>query len=278
MNTNSLQTAEQWKEKGINYVIEHGGGIVGAIFILVVGVFVAKWAANMVLRALEKKNFEPPLLMLISRIVRIVVMAFALFVALGTCGVNLLPLIAGIGAVGVGIGLAMQGVLSNIVAGLSIIFTKPFRIGEYIDILGEEGQVAQIELFSTTLTHPDRSRIVIPNRKIVGEILHNYGVIRQLTVEVRVAYGTDLSKVHGAVREVLSANPRVLKDPAPIVGVSTLADSSIVIAISPWTSVPDYLPARAELNQAIAEKFRSLQIPIPFPQSEIRFLNKIEAA
>jgi small conductance mechanosensitive channel len=273
MNTNSLQTAIQWKEKGINYLIEHGGAILSGIIIFVIGIFVASWTAKMVLRSLEKKKLEPPLQMLIGRVVRLIVMALATLVALQTCGVDLLPLIAGMGVVGVGIGLAMQGVLGNVVAGLSIIFTKPFRVGEYIDILGEEGVVAQIELFTTTLTHADRSRVVIPNRKIVGEILHNYGTIRQLDVKVGVGYGMDLNKVQAVVREILAANPRVLKDPAPAVGISMLADSSVVVAVKPWTTVADFGPAGAEINQAIVEKFRVSKIEIPFPQTEVRLLN-----
>ncbi len=113
--------------------------------------------------------------------------------ALQNLGVELLPLIAGLGVAGAGIALATQGVLGNVVAGLSIIFSKPFRVGEYIAIAGVEGTVETISLFSTTLAHVDRSRVIVPNRKIVGEILHNYGRIRQLDVSVGVAYDTDIN-------------------------------------------------------------------------------------
>jgi small conductance mechanosensitive channel len=276
--TNSIETAIYWKEKAVNYLFEHGGAIVAAIFILIAGAFIASWAAKIVLRSLGRKHLEPPLQMLISRVVRLIVMILATLVALQTCGVDLLPLIAGMGVVGVGIGLAMQGVLGNLMAGLTIIFTKPFRIGEYIDLLGEEGVVTQIELFVTTLSHPDRSRVIIPNRKIVGEVLHNYGTIRQLNLEVGVAYSTDLAKAQAAVREVLAENPRVLKDPVPYVGVTMLSDSSIVISVKPWTNVTDFGMARIELNQAIVEKFRIKEVSIPFPQREIRVLNQPSAA
>jgi small conductance mechanosensitive channel len=163
--------------------------------------------------------------------------------------------------------------LSNLVAGLTIIFTKPFRVGEYVAMLNVQGQVTTVELFSTTLVHPDLSRVVIPNRKIVGEILHNYGHIRQLDLSVGVAYGTDLNNALAIVRAVLAQNPRVLKDPEPAVGVALLADSSISLAIKPWTKVDDFLPASAEINQAIAESFRAGKIEIPFPQREVRLLN-----
>jgi len=112
---------------------------------------------------------------LIVRVVRMVVLLFAVVVALDKFGFQIAPLVAGIGVAGLGIGFALQGVLGNMVAGLTIIFTKPFRVGEYIEIVGVHGDVAAIELFSTTLVHTDRSRIIVPNRKIVGEILHNFG-------------------------------------------------------------------------------------------------------
>lgn len=278
MNNNSLQTAAQWKDKAIVYAIERGGTIFSAIVIFIVGIFIAIWVARIVLRALEKKRLEPPVRMLIGRIIRLLIILLAAVIAVGTCGANVGPIIAGIGVVGVGIGLAMQGVLSNIVAGLSIIFTKPFRVGEYIELLGETGQVMQIELFSTTLIHADRSHVVIPNRKIVGEILHNYGNTRQLTLKVGVSYGTDLNKVQAVLREVLSANPKVLKEFAPVIGISTLADSSIVVSVQPWTTLADFGSAQAELNQAIIEKFRAHRIEIPFPQHEVRLLNQTDAA
>src|SRR5438093_9240740 len=119
------------------------------------------------------------------------------------------PLVASIGVAGVGIGLAMQGVLSNMVCGLAIIFLKPFRVGEYIELLGVHGQVTAIELFSTTLAHPDRSRVVIPNRKIVGEVLHNYGTIRQLDLSVGVAYQTNIKEALATLCELVAQNPRV---------------------------------------------------------------------
>jgi small conductance mechanosensitive channel len=170
------------------------------------------------------------------------------------------------------VGLAMQGVLSNLVAGLTIIFVKKFRVGEYIEINGVHGQVDNIELFSTTLIHPDLSRIIIPNRKIVGEIIHNYGKIRQLDLSVGVAYDTNLNQALEVIRGILARNVRVLKDPAPVLGTATLADSSIVLAIKPWVTLGDFGPAQAEINQEVVEKLKTAGISIPFPQREIRVL------
>ena len=188
-------------------------------------------------------------------------------------GFELMPLIAGLGVAGAGIAFAMQGVLGNLFAGLTIIFTKPFRVGEYVSMIGVEGRVESIELFTTNLSHADLSKVVVPNRKIVGEILHNYGQIRQLDVVVGVAYSTDLNTALAAMNDVLNQNPRVLKEPAPVVRVSMLADSSINIAVKPWVTVTDYGVAVGEVTKGIVEEFRKRNISIPFPQREVRMLN-----
>jgi small conductance mechanosensitive channel len=261
------------RKEVLKFLTDYGFKIVGAVIILTLGGLAARWIGKVTDDWLTKKHVEPPIRTLAVRVLRLLVFALAAVLALDKFGVQTAPLIAGIGVAGVGIGLALQGVLSNLVAGLLIIFTKPFRVGEYIQLLGVEGQVTTVALFSTTLLHADRSRVVIPNRKIVGEILHNYGTIRQLSLSVGVSYDTNINEALSVVREVLAQNPRVLKDPAPGVGVTSLADSSVNIAIMPWVAVTDYGPAGGELNKAILEEFRAKGIGIPFPQREIRVLN-----
>jgi small conductance mechanosensitive channel len=145
-------------------------------------------------------------------------------------------------------------------------------VGEYIELLGTHGNVVAIELFSTTLAHPDRSRVVIPNRKIVGEILHNYGTIRQLRLTVGIAYNGDVDRVLAIIRDVLAKNAYVLKDPAPGVGISALADSAITVAIQPWVAAANYGAAQAEIYQAVVARFRKDRIEIPFPQREVHLL------
>jgi small conductance mechanosensitive channel len=267
-----VETINQVKATVIDLAIKFGPKVFVAIVIIIVGYVVGRQVGRIMAGGLRKFDMEPPVRDLLVRIVCILVLGVFLIMALQNLGVELLPLIAGLGVAGAGIALAMQGVLSNVVAGLTIIFTKPFRVGEYISIVGVEGGVDTIGLFKTTLNHPDMSRVVIPNRKIVGEILHNYGNIRQLDLSVGVAYDTDLNQAIATIQEILQANPRVLKTPAPGIGVSVLADSSISIAVKPWTSVQDFGPAGGEINKAIIEVFRGRNIVIPFPQREVRML------
>jgi small conductance mechanosensitive channel len=273
--TNQLAALDQAKSKLIDLSIEFGPKVLVAVLILVVGFFAGRWIGGVFEKWFEKMKLEPPVRQLLVRIIRILVLGVFLFMALDNLGVKLLPLIAGLGVAGAGVALAMQGVLGNLVAGLTIIFTKPFRVGEYVSMLSVEGRVENIDIFTTKLSHTDLSIIVVPNRKIVGEILHNFGTIRQLDLSVGVAYATDLNRAIAAINEVLKANPRVLKEPVSVVGVTQLADSSINIAVKPWVKVPDYVPAAAEINQAIVEKFRTEKIEIPFPQREIRLLGAV---
>lgn len=136
-------------------------------------------------------------------------------------------------------------------------------------------EVQAIDLFFTKLQHMDQSRVVVPNRMIIGEILHNYGKIRQLDLTVGVAYASDLTEALSTVRTIVKANSRVLQDPEPVIGISMLDNSSINISVKPWVNVPDYVPAQAELYQENVEQFRAHDVKIPFPQREIRMLNAV---
>lgn len=261
-------------DKIILYFVEHGFQILTAIAIFGVGLLFTRWVGNLVQKWLKSKSFDEPVSVLIVRIIKLVLIVFIGIMALGQMGVQITPLIAGIGVVGVGASFAMQGLLGNLVAGLTIIFTKPFTIGEYIELLGVYGQVTEIELFSTKLLHADNSNVIIPNRKIVGEILHNYGKIRQLDLSVGISYSTDQTLALSIVNTILLNNTHVLKEPTPVVGITALEESYMLLAIKPWVSVEDFVTAKAEIYQAVLESFKEKQIEIPSPRREVRLLNQ----
>lgn len=248
--------------------------LLGGIVILIVGIVISRSIAKIMNRALERRLLDPPVRMLLINVARWSILGIALVIALDTCGFQMGALITGIGVAGLGVGIAMQGLLSNIIAGLTIIFTKPFRVGDYIAILNCNGVVGSIELTTTILLKADTSRIVIPNHKIIGEILQNHGVIRQLNLTVGVGYSTDLNRAQALIREILTSNKRVLKEPAPGVVVSNFGDSAINISVLPFARLEDMGAAQTELNQAIIERFRAANIEIPYPQREIRVLNE----
>ena len=269
---NQLQALDQVRAAILDMGVRFGPKLLVAIVILVAGYLVGRWVGRLVERLLVRFGFEPLVRSLLVRIGEALVVGLFAIMALQNLGVELLPLIAGLGVAGAGVALAMQGVLGNLAAGLTIIFTKPFHIGDYISIAKEEGEVLEISLFSTTLGHADRSKVVIPNRKIVGEILHNCGRIRQLDLVVGVSYATDIDLALSAIGEILRANPRVLQDLTPGLGVSRLDNCSVKLSVNPWVKVPDYAAAIGEINKAILETFRARNIDMPFPQLEVRML------
>jgi small conductance mechanosensitive channel len=269
---NQLDPLVHAKDTLFDLAVRFGPKLVVAILILTLGFFVAGWIARASDRGLRRLDLEPPVRQLLTRVARVLVVGLFAILALQNLGVELLPLIAGLGVAGAGVALATQGVLGNMVAGLTIIFTKPYRVGEYIAIVGVEGQVEAISLFNTALTHPDRSRIIVPNRKVVGEILHNYGSIRQSEIRVGIAYESNLPLALGAIRDLVRANPRVLPEPTPVIQVVTLADSAVQIAIKPWVAVADYGAIAGELNLSLVEELRQRGIGIPYPQREVRLI------
>jgi small conductance mechanosensitive channel len=262
----------------VDLAIRYGFQVLGAVVILVVGALVGRWLGRLTDRRLEARAMEPPLRVLIVRVVYLLVMLFAIVAALDKFGFQIAPLVAGIGVAGLGVGIALQGVLGNVVAGLSIIFTKPFRVGEYIEIAGVKGDVDTIALFSTTLMHADRSRVIIPNRKIVGEILHNFGKMRQLHLTVTVPLGSDVGTALAAATDVVTRNERVLKDPAPMVGIAQITDTGVRIGVGPWVRVSDVGPAEGELNRSLVEQFQGKGLRLGLGPAAVHLVNGAPAA
>lgn len=268
----SFQSLDQIRASALDMAVRFGPKLVVAILIMGAGYMVGRWLGGVLERLLVRLNLEPPVRSLLVRIAQVCVLAIFAIMALQNLGIELLPLIAGLGVAGAGVALAMQGILGNIVAGLSIIFTRPFHVGDYISIAKEEGEVLDISLFTTTLGHTDLSRVVIPNRKIVGEILHNYGQIRRPDIMVGISYRADVDAALNLIADILRSNNRILKDPAPSVGISRLSESSITIGIGPWVKVPDYDAAISEINKAILELFAARNITLAVPRYEVRML------
>jgi small conductance mechanosensitive channel len=260
------------KELTVELLLRYGFQVLGALAILAVGFVAAKWLGGLADQRFQKQHMEPPMRHLFVRVIKILIVVMAGVVALDKFGFSIAPLVAGIGVAGIGVGFAMQGVLGNLMAGLTIIFTKPFRVGEYIEIGQERGDVSMITLSSTILTHPDHSRVIIPNRKIVGEILHNFGTMRQLHLAVHVPHHADLNQALEACRQIVDANIRVLKDPTPSLGISAVEAGGIKLTVEPWVRVVDVVPAEAEIYQGLVEAFRARRIGVPVSAHEVRLL------
>jgi len=262
----------------VDLAVRYGFQVLGAAVILVAGVVLGRWVGALLGAQLTRHQLEPPMKLLIVRVARVVVLLFALVVAIDKLGFQIAPLVAGIGVAGLGIGIALQGVLGNMVAGLNIILTKPFRVGEHIAVAGVHGDVVEIGLTATILMHADHSRLIIPNRKIVGEILHNFSTTRQLNLSVSVAHPGDVVSLLRGVRDVVATNTRVLKDPSPVVAIAQVTDGGVKLAVQPWVRVPDVGVADGELYEALLEHLRARGLTAPAAtQHEVRMVNGASA-
>jgi small conductance mechanosensitive channel len=260
------------KDLAMDLLVRYGFQVLAALAILAVGFLVARWLGGVADKRFQKQRMEPPMRILMVRVIKILVLIMAGVVAIDKFGFSIAPLVAGIGVAGLGVGFALQGVLGNLMAGLTIIFTKPFRVGEHIEIAGVRGDVQSIELSTTTLIQGDFSHVIVPNRKIVGEILHNFGTIRMLTLTIRVPHTVDLKAAMAAATEVVTRSARVLKDPAPSVGIASVDDAGIKLAAWAWVKVVDVVPSEPELYGELVEAFRARGIGTPATAHDIRML------
>jgi small conductance mechanosensitive channel len=264
--------------KASNYLADHSRQFIAGTIVVVIGIVASSWIARALSWLLERRNLDPPERLLIIMVARLLLLGLTVMAALDVCGFKLGAVIAGVGVLSVGVGFAMQGLLGNIIAGATLIFTKPFRVGEYIEILGVQGLVSHMDILSTTLMHTDQSKVVIPNHKIMGEILHNIGSTRQIRLSIGVGYRTDLPRARELILQVLGASPRVVPTPKPMVGVEALRESAIALFVRFWVKVGDYELAEAELYEAIVECFRRHQVEIPYPRHEIHLIQPSTAS
>jgi small conductance mechanosensitive channel len=253
-------------------VAAYGLKVLGAIATLVIGVWFARWLARIAGKVLDKRNVEPTLTKFAISLVKITLITFVIVSAIGQVGVATTSFVAIIGAAGLAIGFALQGSLSNFASGVMlIIIFKPVKVGDYIEGGGAAGSVEVIGIFVTTLVTPDNKVIYIPNSGLTGSNITNYSAkdTRRVDMVFGVGYSDDIDKAKSAIQAVLGADSRILKDPAPQIVVSELADSSVNFNVRPWVNSTDYWGVYWDITEQIKKKFDDQNISIPFPQRDI---------
>ncbi len=253
----------------------YGLNVLGALVILIVGFVVAGRVAAFMQRALGKmNNIDVTLSRFLSSLVRYVIIAVTVIAVLGRFGVETASLIAVVGAAGLAIGLALQGTLSNIAAGVMLLIFRPFKIGDFVEISGEAGTVQGITLFVTEMSTGDNVHIIIPNAQIWGAAVKNYSfhATRRIDLAIGVGYDDDLNKARETIVETIISDQRSLKDPAPLVAVSELGDSSVNFVVRIWCASGDYWPLRFDLLKAVKERLDQEGLSIPYPQHDIHLI------
>ena len=269
-----IEALEQYMDLIIEFSVKYGFQVLAAIIIVIVGFIVARWTSNLIVRACESRNLDITLTRFLGSVVKIVVLAFVILIALGKFGITLAPFIAAIGAVIFGSTLAFQGALSNFAAGLNIIVTRPFVVGNTISVQGVHGVVEEVGLGATKLSTEDGEQITIPNKHIVGEILINSYANKVVEMTVGISYGDDSQKAIETIQTALEKIPEIVAEPAPQIGIQEFADSSVNIGMRYWVPTKQYFQTLYKANLTVYTALDKAGITIPFPQRDIHMMSE----
>lgn len=258
-------------------VVEHGLSVVGAVLILIAGYIVANWAAKKVrAKAGQSKTIDDTLVPILSQTTKIFIIIVTLLAVLGQFGVETTSIVAVLGASALAVGLALQGTLSNVAAGVMLLILRPFKIGDVVSVGGTMGVVDSIGLFTTEMHSFDNIGISMPNSKVWGAEIQNLNRFetRRVDMEFGIGYGDDMDKAIKIIKDILDEDDRVLKEPEPLIVISNLGDSSVGIRVRPWTESSNVWPLRYDITKKVKERFDANDISIPFPQRDVHLFKE----
>ncbi|MEA3488771.1 MAG: mechanosensitive ion channel [Candidatus Omnitrophota bacterium] len=253
----------------VEFCVKYSFQALGGIIVVILGWVAAKFIARFFEALFLKKNVDVTVIKFLVSIIKIIIVAFAMLIALGKFGITIAPFIAGISVIGFGASFAVQGPLSNYAAGTTLIFTKPFKVGDIVEVSDVTGEVTDMTLARTEMKTLDGTVIFIPNKQIIGEVIHNYSAFKKLDITVGISYESDVDKAIKIIKEIIASENRLTKQPEPKIGISEFADSSINIYARLWCKQNDYYDLLFSINRDILGEFNKNYIVIPFPQRDV---------
>lgn len=273
-----MSDAQQIVDQVVSLITTYGLDVIGAIIILIVGWIVSGWVYRAVEKGLGKiEKFDVTLRGFFASFAKYLVLIFTGLAVLSQFGIQTASLIAVLGAAGLAIGLALQGTLSNVAAGVMLLLFRPFKVGDYVEAGGHAGTIKAISLFVTEMATPDNVQILIPNSAVWGSSVSNYSFHPQRRVDflIGIGYGDDIGKAMTAIRAVIDADNRTLNDPEPMVVVGELGDSSVNLIVRVWCNAGDYWGVKFDMTKAIKERLDADGIEIPFPQRVVHMAQAV---
>jgi small conductance mechanosensitive channel len=249
----------------------YGLRVLTAVVILVLGRWIAKSLTAFLRRIMNRSGVDETLVSFIANLSYVALLAIVVIAALNQLGIQTASLIAILGAAGLAIGLALQGSLSNLAAGVMMVIFRPFKVGDYIEGGGSAGTVEEIQIFTTQLKSPDNKTIIIPNSTMMSDVIVNYSTkeTRRVDMVFGIGYEDDIDRAREIIIEILESDDRVHKEPAPLVAVSELADSSVNFTVRVWTASGEYWGVFFDTTEAVKKRFDDAGISIPFPQQDV---------
>jgi len=269
-----MRTSQEIIAIVMEFFVKYSLNLLGSTIVLCAGWIVAKFIGAFVRGLLIRRHADVTITKFLVGILKALILTCALLVALGNFGITIFPFIAGLSVLGFGTSFALQGPLSNYAAGATLVFTKPFRVGDIVEVGEWVGEVEDMTLARTMIKTVDGTRVVIPNKKIIGEVLHNYSEFKKLDIKVGVSYGTDMDKAVALVKKIISDDRRVTQRPQPKVGISELGESGVVIYARIWCKQSDYWDLMFDVNKSIYDTFKKNSVTIPFPQRDVHLYNE----
>jgi small conductance mechanosensitive channel len=269
-----IKTAQKIVNIIIDFFANYSFQVIGAILILVIGFLVARSVTSFLVKLFERKNLDVTLSKFTAAAVKGIIIGFAIIIALGKFGITIAPFIAALAAMAFGASFAIQGPLANYGAGLVIILTRPFVVGNTITVSGVSGIVEEVNLGATILKDEDGVKITIPNKHIVGEILHNSEEKRIVEEIVGISYDSNPEKAIQIIKEALNEFQEISKEPPPQVGIQKFGDSSIEIGLRYWIPTQKYFKTLYQVNLAVYKQLKAKDIEIPFPQRDVHIVSR----
>ncbi len=270
-------TSDALKYKGyaMDFILEFGPKLIGAIVVLIIGLWIIKAITKASDRLMVKSDVDDSLRPFMKSLFGSLLKVMLVISIMGMMGIEMTSFIAILGAVGLAVGMALSGTLQNFAGGVMILIFKPFKVGDVIEAQGYTGGVKEIQIFVTILTTPDNKTIIIPNGGLSNGSMINYSTQANRRVDwvVGVSYGEDIEKVRGVINKLVAADQRILKDPAPFVKVGELADSSVNFTVRAWVNAADYWDVFFDMNENVYTTFEKEGIGIPFPQMDVHVNN-----
>lgn len=259
------------------YIIPWGINIVTALIIFVVGKFIAGVITNLAEKLMTKAGVDNILVNFVGSIIKTVLLLFIVIAALDRLGIDTTTLVALIGAAGLAIGLSLQSTLQNLAAGVMLIIFRPFKTGDFVETAGVLGVVEKISIFNTIMRTGDNREIIVPNASIYGGTITNFSArsTRRVDMVFGIGYDDDIRKAKNIITEILNNDERVLDDPAPLVAVAELADSSVNFNVRPWCNTSDYWNVYYDTHENIKISFDEQGISIPYPQMDVH-MDKVD--
>jgi small conductance mechanosensitive channel len=269
---NEVREARRFIDMALDFLVNYSFQVVGAVLVLILGVIVARVVASFLLGLFQRKDIDVTLSKFIASTAKVTILLFAVVISLGKFGITVAPFIAALAAMAFGASFAIQGPLSNYGAGLVIILTRPFVVGNTITVSGVSGVVDEVKLGATNLIDEDGVEITIPNKHIVGEILHNSHENKIVEGLVGIAYDSNAEDAVDIIRKTLDTFEDVSKNPAPQIGIEAFADSSINVGFRYWVPTQRYFQTLHRVNLSVYRELKRAQIDIPFPQRDIHMV------